>query len=48
MKGLKDHIINGYSMKKYEALKLYDKNLDELLKVADEIREVFIGDNIDL
>ena len=44
MKKLKQDIISGYKISKNEALKLYDKNLDELLKIADEIREIFVGD----
>lgn len=48
MKRLKDDIINGYRIKKCEALKLYDENLNELLKLADEVRKSFVGDNIDL
>ena len=48
MKKLKQDIISGYKISKNEALKLYDKNLDELLKIADEIREIFVGDTVDL
>ena len=44
----KSGIISGYKISKNEALKLYDKNLDELLKIADEIREIFVGDTVDL
>ena len=48
MKKLKQDIISAYKISKNEALKLYDKNLDELLKIADEIREIFVGDTVDL
>ena len=48
MKKLKQDIISGYKISKNEALKLYGKNLDELLKIADEIREIFVGDTVDL
>ena len=48
MKKLKQDIISGYKISKNEALKLYDKTLDELLKIADEIREIFVGDTVDL
>lgn len=48
MKKLKQDIISGYKISKNKALKLYDKNLDELLKIADEIREIFVGDTVDL
>ena len=32
MKKLKQDIISGYKISKNEALKLYDKNLDELIE----------------
>lgn len=48
MEKLKQDILNGYKIKKNEALRLYGEDLDTLLKIADEIREAFVGDAIDL
>lgn len=45
---LKGKIINGYKITKEEALKLYNEDLDELLKIADEVRENFMGNKVDL
>lgn len=45
---LKEKIIDGYKVRKEEALKLYDENLDNLLKVADEVRENLVGNKVDL
>lgn len=48
LNSLKDKIINEYRINKEEALKLYDENLDDLLMVADEVRENFVGNKVDL
>ena len=45
---LKEKIIDGYEIKKEEALKLYDENLDDLLSIADGVRKAFVGDKVDL
>lgn len=48
LNNLKGKIINEYKVTKEEALKLYDEDLDELLKIADEVRENFVGNKVDL
>lgn len=45
---LKEDILNGKLIKKDEAMELYRLNADELYSAADEIREKFNGDKIDL
>ena len=38
---LKNSVINGYKLKKEDALSLIDAPLDELASAADEIRQEF-------
>lgn len=45
---LKQKVYEGQVLKKQECIELYNSNLDELTKTADEIREDFCGNNIDL
>lgn len=48
IKKLKNNIINGYRITKEEALLLYDWPLDELLALANEIRQVFCKNAFDI
>ena len=48
LKLLKDKIINGYEISKEEACHLYEADLNELAKYADEIREFFCKNKFDL
>lgn len=45
---LKNKVLNGYKVSKIEALSLYNENIDELCKEANEIREYFTGNKVDL
>lgn len=45
---LKNKVLNGYKVSKREALSLYNENIDELCKEANEIREYFTGNKVDL
>ncbi len=45
---LKESIINGYSIEKEEAIKLYKEDLDSLLNSADDIRKAKLGDSFDV
>ena len=45
---MKEKIINGYDIKKEEALKLYNSPLDELTENANEIRKYFCGNKFDI
>lgn len=45
---LKDKVLKGYKITKEEALRLYSEPSQEVFKAADEIREVFTGDKVDL
>lgn len=45
---LKNKVLNGYKVSKRDALSLYNENIDELCKEANEIREYFTGNKVDL
>ncbi len=45
---LKNKILNGYLINKEEASKLVDEDLEEMCKVADEIRKHFCGNTFDM
>ncbi len=45
---LKNSVINGYKLKKEDALSLIDAPLDELASAADEIRQEFCANKFDL
>ena len=44
---LKNSVINGYKLKKEDALSLIDAPLDELASAADEIRQEFCANKFD-
>ncbi|WP_298198169.1 biotin synthase BioB [Desulfosporosinus sp.] len=48
LKRLKNNVLNGYSITKEEALLLYDWPLDELLVLANEIRQVLCKNSFDI
>lgn len=45
---LKDKVLKGYKITKEEALRLYSEPSQELFMAANEIREGFMGDKVDL
>ena len=45
---LKNSVINGYKLKKEDALSLIDAPLNELACAADEIRQKFCANTFDL
>lgn len=45
---LKNKILDGYSITKYEALELYMEPAEELYKAADHIRKTLAGNKVDL
>ena len=45
---LKNKILDGYNITKYEALKLYIEPYEELYKAADDIRKILAGNKVDL
>lgn len=49
MEDIKYKIINGYKLKKKEAIEVYRSlELDELYKIANEVRQFFMGRKMDL
>ena len=45
---LKESIINGYSIKKEEAIELYKEDIEELLNAANDIRKAKLGNSFDV
>lgn len=45
---LKERVLNGYEIDKYEAKFLYNANYEDLVSAAKEIRKKFCGDSFDM